>query len=264
MSRAALSKESGFSLIELLVAVALFTVLLGAVFGLLNVSQQRYKMESEFLDSFQTARLAMDQMARDIHSAGYPPSNSFTPAAAAARPQLVALPFAWAPGYSATPCVIGVGCTTPASFDLIVETDLDPQNNNGVEWVRYQLQGTTLFRGVATKTAGADPATATAAALVSYVDNIMNNTTTAQMNLLRTYYATMFPGNTPVPVFTYTCDTSGLPQSCASAAAPFNQPPSIREVNITLIVLAPNPDPKTGQPRAVTLTGLVRRVNPNQ
>ena len=246
-------RQRGFSLLELMVAVVVFTVIVGAVVALLTASQQRYKMESEFLDSFQTARLAMDQIARDVHSAGYPPSNSFSPAAAAANPQRVATPFAWTPNYPATPCTVGGGCTVPGPFDLIGETDLDPENNNGVEWVRYQLQGTTLFRGVATKTVGADPAAATQATLVPYVDNVVNNAPAAQMNFIRTYYPTMFPGSNPVPIFTYTFDP-GTP----------SQPPNIREVNITLIVLAPQPDPRTGQPRVATLTGLVRRINPRQ
>ncbi len=253
MRSATLPKERGFSLLELMVGIVVFTLIAGAAFGLLNVSQQRYQMESQFLDSLQTARVALDQMARDIHSAGYPPANSFTPATAAANPQRVALPFAWTPNYPATPCLVGATCTVPNAFDLIVETDVDPQNNNGIEWVRYQLQGTTLFRGVATKTAGTDPAAATLPNLVPYVDNVVNNTTAAQMTTFRTYYPTMFPGNTPVPMFTYTYDPGVA-----------GTPPNIRQVNITLIVLAPRPDPKTGQPRLVTLTGLVRRINPNQ
>ncbi len=253
MRSAILQKKRGFSLIELMAGLVIFMLIAGAAFGLLNVSQQRYQMESQFLESFQTARLAMDQITRDVHSAGYPPLNSFSPATAAANPQRVAVPFAWTPNYPGTPCTVGVSCNVPGPFDLIVETDVDPQNNNGLEWIRYQLQGTTLFRGVATKTAGTDPAVATQATLVPYVDNVMNNTTPGQMNFLRTYYPTMFPGSNPVPVFTYTLDPGTA-----------NQPSNIREVNITLIVLAPNPDPKTGQPRLLTLTGLVPRVNPNQ
>lgn len=253
MRSATLRKEKAFSLIELVVGLGLFMLIAATAFRLLNVSQQRYQMESQFLESFQTARLAMDQITRDVHSAGYPPLNSFSPATAAANPQRVAQPFAWTPTYPATPCIVGVTCTVPGPFDLIVEADVDPQNNNGLEWIRYQLQGTTLFRGVATKTAGTDPATPTQATLVPYVDNVMNNASATQMNFIRTFYPTMFPGNNPVPVFTYTFDPGVA-----------NTPPNLRQVNITLIVQAPNPDPKTGQPRLLTLTGLVRRMNPSQ
>jgi len=247
--------RQGFSLIEMLVSVAVFTVVMAAVFSLLIASQQRYQAEAERLDTFQSARQAIDLMVRDIHIAGYPPANAFSPAVQAASPQLVALPFGWSPNYPAAPCTVGVNCSAtggPDPFDLIIETDVDPLAANGVEWIRYRLNGTTLERGMATKTAGADPANTTQPFMVPYVENVMNNTSVAQMTNLRGFYAGLFPGNLPVPVFTY--------QFNAGAAA--NVPGAIRTVNITLIVLSPNVDPKTRQPIVVTLTGFARRVNP--
>ncbi len=243
------NRQSGFSFIEVLVVIAVFTLITGITFGLLDTSQQRYRMESQVLDSFQGAQIAMDQMARDIHAAGYPPPNSLV-----TIPEKVASsPFAWTPGYPVTPCSVPAGgCTTPGDFDLIIETDVDPQNNNGVEWVRYRLNGTTLERGWAKKT-GADPDTATAGNMIIYVENVMNNASSAQRAALQASYPTLFPGNAPVPIFSYTYD-AGKPL----------QPENIREVSITLIVQAQNLDPKTRQPRVVTLTGLARRLNPNQ
>jgi Tfp pilus assembly protein PilW len=238
----------------MMVAVLIFTIIMGAVFQLLNVSQQRNQIESQILDSFQASRLALDMMTRDIHSAGYPPANAVWASVAAAHPQWVALPFGWSPNYPATPCTVGTTCTTPSGFDLILEGNISPSTGTGVQWIRYQLQGTTLMRGVVPKTAGTDPATATSAAgvMVPYVDKVMNNTTVAQMNYIKTSYPALFPGNTPVPVFTYLYDT-GQPQT----------PPNIREVNIVLLVLVADPDPQTNQPRLVTLTGRALRLNPN-
>ncbi len=252
------NRQSGFSLIETLVVIGVFTLITGITFGLLDTSQQRYRMESQVLDSFQGAQIAMDQMARDIHTAGYPPMNSFASVAIAnASPQNVAFtPFAWSPSYPATPCTVGAGgCNTPGDFDLIVETDVDPQNNNGVEWVRYRLNGTTLERGWAKKMAGADPDTATATAgnMMIYVENVMNNASSAQRAAIQASYPSMFPGNAPVPIFSYSYD-AGKP----------SQPENIREINITLIVQAQNLDPKTRQPRVITLTGRARRVDPNK
>jgi Tfp pilus assembly protein PilW len=251
-------RQKGTSAVEMMIVVLVFTLLTGTVFRLLNVSQVRYRMESDVLDSFQGAQVAMDQMARDIHTSGYPPVNSYSSlvVANAKFTRVASAPFAWSPSYPGTPCTVGVTCVpTPSGFDLIVETDIDPQNNNGVEWVRYQLNGTTLMRGVASKTAGADPAAATAApgVLVPYIDNVMNNATPAQMQQISKHYPGMFPGNAPVPVFTYLYD-AGQPQT----------PPNIREVNITLIVQAPTLDPQTQQPRVLTLTARARRIDPNQ
>ena len=70
---------------------------------------------------------------------------------------------------------------TPGDFDLIVETNLG--NGAGVSWIRYQLIGTTLFRAVVPKTAGADPVAATSAAgvMVPFLTNVMNNPSAAQL-----------------------------------------------------------------------------------
>lgn len=244
-------RERGFSLVEILVVVLVFTVVTGAVFGLLNMAQQRYRAESELLDAFQGARIALDEMTRDIHAAGYPSIKSLSPAQAAANPTAVAFPFAWNPNYPVA-CVVGAGCRIPGNFDVIVEADIDPENANGVEWIRYSLQNNTLLRGVATKQVGADPAVATQAALVPYVENVMNNCAPADMARIQASYPAMFPGNLPVPVFRYSIQP-GKPSN----------PQFIREVDITLVVMSPSLDPKTRQPRVITLTGLVRRINPS-
>jgi len=277
--------QKGFSLLELLVVVAVFTVLTGAVFELLTVAQQRYRAESEFLDSFQSARLGIDQMTRDVHAAGFPPANSFQVPPPANS--VASTPFAWSPNYQGLPPV-NPGCTAPApgavgtcgnpnGFDLIIETT--PQPGAGVQWIRYALGGpglpataqvpTTLYRGVTAKVAGQDPLVATNAVLVPYVENVMNNAPAAQMAAIQAAYPTMFPGNNAVPVFQYYFDPNDTNAPCAAQPAlPTPQvasaPPCILEVDITLIVQSVSPDPKTGRPRVGTLTARAIRVNPRQ
>jgi prepilin-type N-terminal cleavage/methylation domain-containing protein len=254
-------RQSGFTLIELLVALGIFLVVTGAAFTLLGSSQQRYQTESQVLTSFQEARLGLDQIVRDVNDSGYPPptfvSTNFN--------LFAATPFAWSPGYVGnSPCQIGV-CTTPADFDLIIETNPNPQDSGStVQWIRYQLQGTTLYRGVVPKISGDDPAADTSAAgvLVPFVQNVVNNVSLAQIAQYQLSYPNMFPSG-PVPIFSYTCDTGGSPLSCPSAGTA-NAPANIRDVVVTLIVATPLPDATTGQPRIVQLTGRGRRVNPNQ
>lgn len=265
------TRQNGFSLVEMLAVVAFVVVISGSIFLLLGAAQQRFQMESQVLDSFQSARLAIDQMSRDIHGAGFPPPNSLWSSVATANPQLVALPFAWDPNYPATPCTVGGTCNTPSQFDMIIEGNISPSTGAGVQWIRYQLVGTNLFRGVAPKTAGTSPAVATSAAgvMLPYVENVMNNATAAQMAAISTSYPGTFPGNTPVPVFTYECDANSIPpvpQPCTNAAviAPNNTAPYIRQVGINLIVQAAQPDPKTGQPRIASLHTEALILNPNQ
>ena len=98
-----------------------------------------------------------------------------------------------------------------------------------------------------------DLVSSTAGTLVPYLENVMNNATAAQIATLKATYLALFPGNAPVPIFTYTYDNGAA-----------IQPPNIREVNITLIVQSARPDPNTNRYRAVVLTGRAARINPNQ
>jgi prepilin-type N-terminal cleavage/methylation domain-containing protein len=253
-------EQAGFSLLELLVASAMFLVVAGTAFALVGAAQRRYQTDSQILSSFQEARLGLDQIVRDVNDSGYPPPNHFSVLPAANF--YAATPFAASPNSA---CVIGITCASPQDFDLIVETSIDPANNASVQWVRYQLPPgtTTLMRGVADK-AAMDPVAATAGAMVPYIQNVMNNASGGQINAIRAAYPTMFPGGNPVPLFAYTCETGGgTPLSCPTAGA-FNTPSNILDVEITLIVQATATDTQTGLPRLVELHGRGHRLNPNQ
>lgn len=268
------SRQLGFTLIELLVALGIFLVVVGAAFTLLGSSQQRYRAESQVLNSFQEARLGLDQIVRDVNDAGFPPPAFFSVTGPA---QSASSPFAWSPGYPTNPCQIATGgvgtCTTstagdlaPGDFDIIIETNPNPQDpGSQVQWIRYQLVGTTLMRGVAPKVSGANPDAAFGGvnAVVPFVQNVANNVCPPQVPNCQTAFPAVFPGGNPVPIFTYTCDTGAIPQPCTGAGAN-NSPANIRDVVIKLIVTAPVPDTATGQPRLAQLTGRGRRVNPNQ
>jgi Tfp pilus assembly protein PilW len=243
--------SKGFSLIEMMVTTVIFMLIAGMIFSILTLAQKRYRTEKESLGSFQQASVAMDQLARDVHTTGYPPANSFNTAAAAANPTKIALPFPWSPTYPATPCTVGVTCLSPTAYDLLLEEDLG--NGNGVQWIRYSLQGTTLMRAVTTKVVGADPMTTTTPLLAPYLENVMNNCTAAQMATIKQAYPTMFPGNAAIPVFTFTIPAS-QPQ----------QPSYISDVNVTLIMQAPLTDMQTKQVRVAVLTGQASVFNPNQ
>ena len=254
-----MKRERGFSLIEMLMVVVVFTILTGAVFTLLNVAQQRYKIESELLDAFQGARIAMDEITRDIHSAGYPSVKSLTQAQLDTNPnsRLVAYTFAWRPGYQTRPsvaveCTMGGNCENPNNYDLILESD----QGNGVQWIRYSLRGTTLFRGVADKVANGDPFAATNPALTPYVENVMNNAPQAEITRIQQSYPNLFTAG-PVPVFQYAFS----PDPPCNGAPPLKVG-CIREVRVTLIVRAEGLDPKTRQPRVATLQGVAKLINP--
>jgi type II secretory pathway pseudopilin PulG len=262
-------REGGFSLLELMTATGIFLVVVGAAFGLLLASQKAYSTQSQALSAFQEARLGLDQIVRDVNIAGYPSPGQFSDDPSD-HSTFAETPVAWVPGYrpgsAPSACPIGV-CTTPSDTDLIIETNVDPLNDKtksapDVEWVRYQLQGTTLMRGIAQKSNGADPDDTTSPTLVPFVQNVMNNASAAQIAQYQAIYPSMFPGGRPVAIFTYYCGAPGG-LKCTDIGGN-NAPANIRDVEVTLIVASAQVDANTGQPRLVVLNGRAHRMNPNQ
>jgi prepilin-type N-terminal cleavage/methylation domain-containing protein len=70
--------QAGFSLIELMAALAIMMVIMGVVFQQMTLVQKRSRVEEVRLDIFQTAREFIDQMTRDIHQAGFPNGKMYT------------------------------------------------------------------------------------------------------------------------------------------------------------------------------------------
>jgi len=252
----------GFTLLEMLVSMGIFMLICASAFTLLGVSQQRYQAESQVLNSFEEARLGLDQMIRDVNDSGYPPPNQFENILTV-NPALYAItPVAWNPGYPGSPCLIGVSCNTPGLDGMYIETNPTPQiPGSTVQFIRYKLDGTTLYRGMFPKASGEDPYVAIQDnQLVPFVQNVLNFASPAQIAQINAQYPNMFPGGTTVPLFKYVCDTPTGPQDCTTAGT-YGTPTNIRSVTITLIVATPTPDPQTGQIRIVELTGRASRLN---
>jgi len=251
----------GFTLIELMVAMAIFLIICAAMFELLQLSEEKYSSENQLSGSFQEARLAVDQIARDVDDSGYPSLNlfSYVPTTSSAY---VYSPVAWSPSYPTSSCLVGTAgggtCSTPGDYDLILETTV----NGTVSWIRYQLQGTTLFRAVVAKIDG-DPSGPTSApgVMAPFLTNVMNNAT-GQLGQISATYPSMFPGGLPVPIFQYTCDTVSGEAPCPLSGAS-NSPMNIRDVDITLIVMTQQPDAQTHMLKLVELNGRGHRANPS-
>lgn len=265
-------RQQGFSLLELMVVLVIFLIVSGAVFELLNVAQLRYRAEQQFLESFQGARLGVDLMVRDIHNAGYPPPYTFpgnlplanppTPASypggstwedplnAHVNVQAVfALGFVGVTaGAVSTTCLVDTvnpgasTCRLPSPWDLIIETDLDPERGDGIEWVRYNLVRTgttsTLFRTVRQKVVNGDP-TANPST-VPFVEDIVQDPGAA------------ISAANP-PVFTYECDPASSTVCLAE---------DIKNVIITLQVQSTRADLQTGQFRQIRIQGAAARQYP--
>lgn len=271
MTKRSASSAAGFSLVELLTALAIFMVICGVAFGMLTMAMKKYRTDSQLLNTFQEARFGLDQMVRDINDAGYPPRNQIQAGAGPPPSTFAVAAFAWGGNtYPFGTCSIG-SCPLPTGYDIMIETDINRQDKkNTVEWVRYRLGAvdgtnpTTLYRAVMNKSSivSPDPQILSDDKLVPYVQNVMNNPPPDQMATLQAEYPNMFPGGNPVPVFQYFCESNPEPRDCTDPAANTNDPRHVVAVLITLIVQSPIPD-ANGRVQVVQLKGQGRRINPD-
>lgn len=258
-------KASGFTMLEMMVAMGIFLIICAAMFELLQLSQEKFNSETQLTGAYSDARLAIDQIVRDVSVAGYPPSSIYSGSGQAPYQQFVFSPIAWSPNYGVTPCTVipggGGSCSTPGDFDLILETRL--AGDAFVSWIWYHLDASkfTLYREVIPKSSG-DPLYAVTGAgqMTALLDNVMNNPG-GQMAQITAAYPAMFPTGGPQPIFQYSCDTPQGPQPC-SQTVQYNSSKNIRDVDVTLIVKTPQQDMQSGAVKLVELTGRGHRVNP--
>ncbi|SHE61460.1 prepilin-type N-terminal cleavage/methylation domain-containing protein [Desulforamulus putei DSM 12395] len=119
--RKKLRNNRGFSLVELIIALALLSLVLAAAYQFYFFSQRSWQRAEAEAGTIQEARLAVMQLAREIRSARKATAN-----------------------LAAVNIADGV---TPAGSQLDIYTDV---NNDGKpERVCYRLQNGTLQRGVA-------------------------------------------------------------------------------------------------------------------
>ncbi|HLW51889.1 MAG TPA: prepilin-type N-terminal cleavage/methylation domain-containing protein [Candidatus Angelobacter sp.] len=74
---------AGFTLAEMLMVVAVLTIVTGAIFRQIGMAQKNYRAESQKLDFTEQQRTFADQFTRDLRQAGYPTALSMGPGAAA-------------------------------------------------------------------------------------------------------------------------------------------------------------------------------------
>ncbi len=67
--------NGGFTLIELMIAMAVGLVLLGAMYGVFTMHNKTFGTQEQIAEMQQSARAAMDMMTREIRIAGYNPAG---------------------------------------------------------------------------------------------------------------------------------------------------------------------------------------------
>lgn len=116
-------RSSGFTLLETLVVVAILMIVMGGVFSQINKLQKVYRTEGTKVDASQESRNMLDQIARDLHQAGFPGANLFGPGILNAP--------------TANDSRAAVGLVRVAPGELWFEGDVD--NDGAVDVVHYLL-----------------------------------------------------------------------------------------------------------------------------
>jgi prepilin-type N-terminal cleavage/methylation domain len=80
--------KSGFTLVEMLVSLAILAAVTGAVFEQINLMLKKANSEAVSVDLNQESRDFLDQAVRDLHMAGYPSAGMYSNPAA--HPEKVA------------------------------------------------------------------------------------------------------------------------------------------------------------------------------
>ena len=69
------NKESGFTLVELLIAMTIGLIILAALSSTFLMQRKAYDVQEQIVEMVQNARAAMDIMSREIRMAGYDPTG---------------------------------------------------------------------------------------------------------------------------------------------------------------------------------------------
>ncbi len=255
-------KQRGFSLMEILVAVAILLAVTAIVFGHIATVQQRARVEEGAVENLQDSRAAMDLLVRDLHSAGYPNYHQYS--------STVGLTMS---GTTSEDPRAANGVYTLTGTRLVLEGDV---NSDGkVEQVIYQVvsdpSGTSgkcpcvLQRAQVTKVSGSLPDTYgnSTTDFVTIAGGIINSNGT--MSIAGTTYNaqgtaitldTQYSSYKSSPAFTALYSDGTNDQNFPGSGK------TLRAVIVNLNVMGTLPDPKTGLMPVATLVSSNRVYQP--
>jgi prepilin-type N-terminal cleavage/methylation domain-containing protein len=233
VSRKEKRRQRGFSLVEMLVVIAILATVTGGIFLQLDTAQQRISTEQTKVDNFDEARDFVDQFFRDINLIGYPNQRMVSflgPTLTSAQ-----LTAAWANSN------VAVGLVRVDANSIWFEGDVS--GTGQVQSIQYMINGNSavspcplcLQRSQVTKVNGTDPQSQ------------------------GTNWGTEVNDVITSPIFTY-FDTSGNQVTALPAGIDSNGAviASIKTIHINLTIQNNAVlDPKTKQPIQSTFEGEV-------
>ncbi|MBI4442659.1 MAG: type II secretion system protein [Acidobacteria bacterium] len=258
--------QRGFTLIELMVAMAVLLIITGAVFQLLSQSQQRSTTAATVEEATAMLRDTMDQMIREIRLAGYPPEKSYP------CPPPVGATYGACLTYLNSGYVAG-GILIANDYSIQFEADTDGDNIAEVFDYELRVPAGEATGGCATV---AEDAILTTPTLMrsAVVKNADGSVPAADFQPFLENVRNCELG-TPVPIFTYCAAPAfpppappwspggGCPEMSYMATSALLLPRNTRIVMLRLQVQSAVRDPQSGQFQNIEQFGLADRVNPD-
>ncbi|NUO08116.1 MAG: prepilin-type N-terminal cleavage/methylation domain-containing protein [Candidatus Brocadia sp.] len=131
MSHAPKNKERGFTLIEVVIGLAICLILMGVAVSIFNVQRKSYSMQEQVTEMQQNVRIAMDMMVREIRMTGYDPTEA---------------------GF------VGIGTNTTTLLQILADHDgngTTTGTNEDITYRYYDANDATYPREIKRKTGGA-------------------------------------------------------------------------------------------------------------
>ena len=238
-------RQRGFSMIELMLVLAILGLVVGGLFTQMDQAQQRAYAERIKVDNMQEARDFVDQFFRDINEIGYPNVRMIDVASASWNPVLATpATYAWNNAY-ANDNRMAIGLVKIDNTAIQFEADTNGDGN--VQSVQYKINGNgncalCLQRSQVDKVAG-NPL------------NVPPNWGTEVNDALNPIVFTYFKADgTQVPSASLPLDISTLAGAQTLA--------SIKTIKISLLISNPTvTDIKTGQVIQTSFEGEVSLNN---
>jgi type II secretory pathway pseudopilin PulG len=258
-------RETGFTLMETMMALAVLVSILAVVFGHIANLQRVYKAEETKVDATQEVRTFFDSLEREVHQAGYPGKNTFAPGVLNATPD--------------NDPREASGLVSLTKWDLWFEGDVD--GDGTVKSVRYTLLDgagnvagaastcpCTLQRTVIVKGNGVPNTQISAADItakgVAVLNNVVNSGDGGGNALALTgsfraglSYNTFYSAYKSAPIFqAFDGVNNQVPLPATAATLP-----TIRRIVVTANVLTTYIDTRTGTRAPLTMTTTIKLNN---